>query len=403
MSEPSIADKLRASITGRASGRALWLALGCALAAVVLMSGLSLEEPLRCRFGREFPVVRSRGKLIDALALTARPDRAIAFWSDVDGLYARSLKRNGEPSGAPVRLGERCRGGIDALSVEKETVLACLRRPAWGEPSQLEAVMLYVLADTLEVKRLFHFGNSGSVSDGIGIAEQRGRIRVVWHDGSPAAHQVWLSEIDTRTRDTPVPRAISNPARLAVAPSVDTGKQGWIVWTESWMEEDRTRSRIVLYDGRGAPRAVIPVGQADAAPRILKIGGRTVLAYRDQPDADRKAGLYLLRMGADGRPAGDSVRVARADARGRPSLSPCFGGAVLATPRTYGSSMFVGVNWIDADLSKPHGEQHFCEVSRELSLSASVCVGSHSILLMAEKGASTQEHTKIHGVTFDCE
>jgi hypothetical protein len=410
------------------------LALGCALGGAVLLAGYGRRRQPRCRFGRDQVVAVSRGKRIDAVALVADERGPVAFWSDIDGLFARRVEPAGRPEGPVIRLAPRCSGGIDALDGDDGIILACLRRPAWKREARVAddagvaeetngandagdtdgendadrpaGVFVYRLTRDLVLDRAVRFTGAGSMSRGVSLASRGGRVRVAWHDGSPDRQRVWLAEIseaEISEKETPPPRVISDPLHLAGAPSIAPGDREWVVWVETWIEDDRTRGRVTLHDGKGAPRGLAPVSYPRADPRVVEVGGRPLLAYRKRRGSVGRAGLYFAWMGGDGRPVGKPARVARADAAAWPAVSPCQGGIVVAAPRTYGASRFIGVNLIDLSFGKKGGEQHFYDVSREMSLAASICVDESSLLLIAEQGASSQKDTKLRSITFSCD
>ncbi len=435
------------------------LLLGCVLAALLLLVGLEGPAEPRCSFGPDRVVAASRGKRIDAIALCSDGQGPVAFWSDIEGLFARRLDAEGRPTASAVRLGPRCQGGIDARAGQSGFVVACLRRPSWQEPvddapdggdgfgmggaavgdgesasavvaglapargngggiggggkplpygpavgteGSAAGVTVYTVTDRLVPSELARFQGAGTMSRGVSLGEVGGRLRVAWHDGSPDRQQVWLVEMGDGSKDAP-PRVISDPLRLAGAPQLAPGDQGWVVWAETWMQAERTRGQVTLYDGRGAPRSLLDVSYPNADPRIIEVEGRRLLTYRQRRKSVGRAGLYLAWMDEDGRVLGEPVRVARADADAPPAVDPCLGGLVVAAPRTYGASQFVGVNLLERSFDKRGGEQHFYDVSREMSLAAAACPGAGSLLLVAEQGASSQKDTRVRSINFGCE
>jgi hypothetical protein len=393
-------------------GRKSLLFIGIVLALLVLALGKQRENKLlHCRFGQEYHIANSEKKLIDAIAIASVPsNHPTAFWSDASGLYGRLLTKNAAALGEPIRIDSRCRGGIDAVANKETVLLACLRRPdddkSSDQPnsdvgSQNGFVTLYSLNNKLETQRVIRFGEAGTMSKGIGVAVEQDRMRVVWHDGSISGQSVWLAEIKNTKVETQ--RIISRNKGLAGAPFIlQDGERTEIVWAETWVESNDLRGEILLSDGKSAAYALADVHYHSSMPQLIKLAGETILAYRDQRSPSEPPGVFVARLGNDERITGDVVRIARADTEERPSLSSCFNGVVAAAPRTYGRDRMVGVNWFDASLSKLGGEQQFCEDSREFSMAASVCVDSRALLLIGERGSSTQQYTTIRGVTFWC-
>lgn len=394
------------------SGRGALLGTGIALAAIVFLLGQQRDNrALRCRFGPEHRVFDSRQKLFDAVAVVAvRDKKSIAFWSDADGLYSRTLNKNGKVVGRALRIDSRCRGGIAAVADNAMVYLACLRHSdSAGEARQLDVdsehpsgfIAFYILDENLEIKSNLTVGEAGALSKGVSLAVNRKGACVVWHDGTPSVQSVWLAEIKGGSVTTP--RVISRNKGLAGAPSVlRVGEKNKVVWAETWVEGEDLEGEIMLSDGMSAPYSLIAVHYHAAVPQLVQLGTETVLAFRDQRKPSEPPGIYVVRLGDDDRIVGELVRIARADTEESPSFSACFDGVVSAAPRTYGHDRMVGVNWFDASLSKLGGEQQFCEDTREFSLAASVCVDSRALILIAERGSSTQEYTSIRSATFWC-
>ncbi len=394
------------------SGRGALLGAGVVLAAVVLLLGQHRENrALRCRFGQEYRIFNSRQKLIDAVEVVApEGEKPIAFWSDASGLFGRLLDRDGKAFGRAFRIDSRCRGGLDAV-VDKATIyLACLRRsnPA-GDAHQSDVdseqpngfVALYAFDRNLEVESNRRVGEAGALSRGVSVAVNRHGVRVVWHDGSRLGQSVRFTEI--KDGQVMPPRVISRNKGLAGAPFIlRDSEEDKIVWAETWVEGEDLEGEIMLSDGKSAPYSLVDVHYHAAVPQLVQLSGETVLGFRDQRKPSDPPGIYVARLGDDDRIVGELVRIARADTEEPPSLSACFEGVVAAAPRTYGHDRMVGVNWFDASLSKLGGEQQFCEDTREFSLASSICIDSRALILIAERGSSTQEYTSIRSATFWC-
>jgi len=394
------------------SGRGALLGIGVVLAFVVLLWGQQRENrALRCRFGQEYNVYNSRQKLIDALAVvTVRKTKPIALWSDGDGLYGRMLEKDGKAYGKAHRIDSRCRGGIDA-SIDKAMVyLACLRlSSSTGEVQESEvdieqlngSIVLYILDENLSVLSKQKVGEAGALSEGVSLAVNPHGVRIVWHDNNGLGQSVWLAEIEGGK--VAPPRVISRNKGLPGAPFIlQDGEETQIVWAETWVEGEVLRGEIVLSDGRSAPYSLIDVHYHAPVPQLVQLASETILGFRDQRKVDEPPGIYVARLGNDNRIVGELVRIARADTVESPSLSACFDGVVSAAPRTYGHDRMVGVNWFDASLSKLGGEQQFCEDTREFSLATSLCIDSRALILIAERGSSTQQYTSIRSATFWC-
>ncbi len=384
----------------RFTGRAASVVVGLALAVLVLLLGRAAQKPVRCRFGNEHTVVRTESRLFEGLSLAVRGSDAVALWSTSAGFFGRPLKPDGRPKGPPIRIGSRCRGGLNSWVGDDVLWVACLRQNR-GDVDDAGGVTVYLLDPSLRPMSSTHFGTAGSMSRGVGMARGERGILVVWHDARPEAQRVWLAETDGVSALES--RVISRDGRLAGPPSIlRFGDRVWTAWAETWMESEKLRGEILLAKGGAAPRVVMEVSYPSATPQLIALDGRVLLAFREQPDRDRPPGLYLAWLGPSGAMAGKAVRMARADAEDRPALSSCFGGLVAASPRTYGVDRFVGVNWVDVSLIRRVGEQQFCEATRQFSLAASVCTGPNALVLIAEIGSSFHEDIRLRSVPFGC-
>jgi hypothetical protein len=96
------------------------------------------------------------------------------------------------------------------------------------------------------------------------------------------------------------------------------------------------------------------------------------------------------------------MRVGRADGVGRPAIAPCMEGVVVATPRTYGGDYFVGVNWLDRELTRTRGEQQFYEDSHAFTQVAAACLGDHALLLIAEFPQLHSASSALRAVPYRC-
>lgn len=392
------------------SKRCYLLLLGILSAILVLLvAGKSEQEALHCRFGLEHRVINTEKKLFDAIDLVVYQGNPVTFWSDASGLYGRLLKSNGMLLGPVVSIGPRCKGGIDTSISDTSIYLACLRhsRSSYTDSQMMgtgpwgDAITVYQLNHRLEVQWTGRFGQPSPMGKGISIAVRQDMIWVAWHAGFPSGNSVWMTEIINRQEN--VPRIVSNSNRSAGAPFISVDETGiQMVWEESWVETDNLHGEIMFYNGRRAPFPIQAITYHAAMPQLLKMGKKTLLAYQDQPNINRTVGLYFGRLGSDGQVIGEVRRVARADTEERPSIDTCADGIVTASPRTYGQDRLIGVNWFDMSFSRISGEQQFCEDAREFSIAKAVCTGSKALLLVGERGSSTQKYTTVRSVTFWC-
>jgi hypothetical protein len=378
-----------------------WLAFGLVLAASAAGCD-AFRGPRSCRLGDEHVVQLTRAKEIDAIAVVALAASTFAFWSEPDGAFGRALDGEGKPVGAVVRLGSRCAGGLAAAAdtARGSLVLAC---SAHAEAGSAGAVRVLRLDRGLRVHGAHELAAIGAQSEGLGVVIVGGRLHVVWHDGSAEVQRVWWATLDADDRVVDAPRALSDPARIASAPSLAAQRGGSVAtWSERFMEGEALRTTVVRWDAKAGLRTLLAQANVSAMPQLVSLDQRLVLAVRDRP-RDAKIGLYVSfvdeqRLGVDA-----LVRVGRADGVGRPALEPCMGGLVSATPRTYGGDYFIGFNWLDAALRRTRGEQQFYEDSHAFTQVAAACLGPHAVLLIAEFPQLLRETAALRALPYRCE
>lgn len=354
----------------------------------------------KCHFGTDHAVFRSHGVQFDDVALVNGHSGTLAVFSDVSGLYLRSLDDYGLPRAPAERLGERCDAGLDAAVSGKILWLACARRPHHGAGSGV--VSLYMRNDSGLVERQ-RYGPLGPESLGVALAVLPGRAVVAWQDAAMGGAQLWYG-----TSDSAEPHGLSDPEWFAGSPRLGlAGSRLLALWDESRERGKSYESRVrLLALSGGAQRAhAVTVAQAEDAspsPAIAVDTQGAWLAFRDRRKGQRKTGLYVSRLDTRGR-HGDEVRVGRADGVGRPTLSSCLSGLFAATPRTFAGDYFVGVIRIDRDLGTFSLEQQFYEDSHEFSQVASACLRSRMLLLIAERGKLGGGRAALRSVGFSCQ
>jgi hypothetical protein len=179
----------------------LWLAL--------VLGSLGCDRERDCAFGAEHEVVTTSAKVIDAIALVPAARGALVLHSEPSGLFARMLASDGRVAGAPVRLGDRCAGGLDALGEPGEITVACLVRPYGGRigasPPLALGVRLYVLSvqgERVTSPSSRNFFPVGSSSEGVALARADGgsAVWIAWHEGTAEAQRIWLARVDPTSR-----------------------------------------------------------------------------------------------------------------------------------------------------------------------------------------------------------
>jgi hypothetical protein len=349
---------------------------------------------------------------LDDLALAADGGRATAVFSDVSGLSLRELNAQGRPMAAGVRIAERCVGGVAAAYAGGVLYVACLRpaSPDATAASAAPALTLYLLDASYRVIRSVAFGTAGSRSRGVTIAVDAQRVLIGFQDAVVGAGRAWLAELlhtasATAREREPTLRVISDAAFVASAPSIALrGERAFAVWSELADGGDPALGRLMFGElGRArAPIALLSTSSAAPSPVLVAQADRWSVVFRDQRDAQRRVGLYLLDVGEGGQLMGPTLRLARADGAGRPLLQACGEGLVAAAPRTFGGDEFVGVVGVDLAQREVAGEQQFYEDSRAFSQVAAACVGGAALLLVAERGKPGRHRAGAHAVPFVC-
>jgi hypothetical protein len=353
-----------------------------------------------CRLGAEHEVARVVARDFDGVALVPVGEGAVAVWSIASGLFVRAVDEEGRPGGAPVRLGERCEGGLAALADEAEIDVACLVLPRRGKHHEPGAVLVHRLDAGLRVVRTESVGGAGAQSEGVALARGARGLELAWHDGSPDAQRVMWS---ARGESFAEPRALSEADRIAQAPSMlSVGGRAVVVWAESFAGDKEFESRVVAWNGSGAPRTLLERAHVAAMPQLFVVGDALGLGYRHRADGRGKTGLYLAKVAPDLSRLAPAVRAGRADGIGRPTLEPCMGGLLAATPRTYGGDYFVGVNWFDDSLRRARGEQQFYEDSHAFTRVAGACLKAQALLLIAEFPQLHRNTAALRAVSYRC-
>ena len=357
-----------------------------------------------CELGAEHEVARTAAKDFDAIELVPLGDGALALYSTEAGLFGEALDREGRPRGPLLRLGVRCEGGLDALPDGDGVEVACLLHPARGKHSDRGGVLLHRIDRALTVQRTRLVGSSGPQSEGVALARGTAGLELAWHEGSAEVQRVLWSALDAD--GAAEPRAVSDDGRSAKAPTLaPLAGRTWLAWAETWIEDGELGSRIALWEPRAGTRTLLPRAHVAAMPQLFSIGDEAALGYRERK-AGEKTGLHLssftLSEAGAGVMLGHSMRVGRADGVGRPAIAPCMEGVVVATPRTYGGDYFVGVNWLDRELTRTRGEQQFYEDSHAFTQVAAACLGAHALLLIAEFPQLHSASSALRAVPYRC-
>ena len=375
-------------------------------------------------------MVESLALELDAVALLALPDGALALWSEPAGLFGRRLDPDGTPRARTRRIGRRCGGGFSAIGSTGEVHVACL--DAGSEASHPASAPI---PPRLRWHRLDGQGRLvasrvvapvGPLSQGVAIAAPLAKTRdgaepepwVVWQDASAAAQIAWATHLTASDLAPPV--RLSAVGRAAGHPAVVVDRRGpFAVWPETYLEDGEPRGELVGValgadadppgGGSGAVRLasrrriLLRVHHDASRPQLLHgpVAGR-VLAFRDRRRKGQRTGLFLAALSEAGR-IPEAVRVARADGDARPALCACGGRLFAATPRTYAGDYFVGLNVVARDLSRAAPEQQFYEDAHAFSKAAAACVGGRPLLLIGERARLSQTRSRLRAVPILCD
>ncbi len=377
--------------------------------AVFVALGCQTDERF-CKLTQTQPVAQTEAKLIDAVAIEALGAGAVLAWSDSGGLFARLLDAQGNAVGEPARIGERCAGGLalaTTATTQATVQLACSQRAIPADPSSTGRVQLYALARTptpsVSAHVLASYAPVGTLSEGVALVMlERAQIALAWHDASPDMHRVWLM------RGTAPAEVVSTVGRMAEAPALllQRGKL-LLAWTERYASEQRGEeaavTSIMLKRGSAKPEVVRERAHISAMPQLALLGDDLVLGFRELGGGGRKVGLHLERLLGEPLRAQKPVRVGRAEGFSKPVVVPCMDGLVTATPRGYSGDYFIGLNWLSRSLSRPRREQQFYEDAHAFTQAATVCMGEHALIALAELPMLDRKKAALHIARYSCE
>jgi len=368
---------------------------------------LSSDRP-ECRFGAVHTLASSGHRVFDGLAVTPTDGGAVALWSDTSGLYGRRVDRKGRGVGAVARIGGRCPGGLAARASGKSIAIACLRPGVstapgdTGEGGAVGAVALRTIDARLSVTGAIHFGSAGPLSRGVSLVHVDGGLRAVWLDAAAEHNRVWFAQVDAEGNAGP-PRIVSDRSREAGIPDVvaHAGKPV-VVFREAFMQDGKPAAQLVLWSPGAGRTMLARLSHEHPSPRLAVLDDDLYVVYRDRRRREERIGLYVARIRSARIVAPGPLRVARADGDATPALSPCFGGLVTSTPRTFAGDYFVGVSWLGPGPTAPTLEQQFYEDAHEFTDTAAACVGEEALLLIGERGRLAQKETTLRSATFSC-
>jgi hypothetical protein len=341
------------------------------LMACTLVSGCGTWERRRCELEPPVLVTRSDGLSFDAVAVALHRERDPLFaWSDARGL---SIKLAGDAQA--VRIGERCRGGLDLVARPEGAYLACSRSASdreVGDESSSE-VALYAIDASLRAQVSHTFGQVGRDGQGVALAADRAAIYVAHHDGSFGEHAIQLTTVRdgrvSQRRLSALGAAAGEPALLAHAGHI------YAAYSQLELQVDgKPASSIwIARDGAAAVR-VRKTRVHAAAPKLTADARGLLLAYRELPARKSRSELMIARLTDSLRVLAEPRAIGRANGEGAPALMACGQLVTALLPREYGSERFVGINALDGELSALGAGHQFYASGHEFVLASAACV-----------------------------
>jgi hypothetical protein len=369
------------------------LLVACAL-------GCEARARTRCSLGEATRLVQSGSARFDAIALAAQGSRALAGWSEASGSWLRWLDARDASSHA---LGARCEGGLALALAEDALWVACLA-PRYG--AEAGTVSLARLDPrTLEPSARGTLAEVGREARGLALALSEQQLFVAWSDGEVGKPGVRLAALPRAALAPGVaPRALSAPEANGREPSllVHAGVL-WAIWTESDLTPGKLRHRLMLQRGSAAPIKLIDVGGDSPSPVLAHDQQGVIVAFRSQKRGTARAELYLGRLDAEGHGFTAPPRsIGRANGEGGPSLALCDETRAALVPIDHASELYIAFHPLSSALVSGEENHQYYESGRELTLSASACVGGYPRALIAERTDAARPSARLLTTAFRC-
>jgi hypothetical protein len=386
---------------------------------MALVSACAAPSRRECALEPATPIVHSDGLGFDGIAVAQpRSGAAVYLWSEQSGLWA---KRG--PRGRPVRLADRCRGGIDATpaqpsaaragaSADAGLFVACSRATE-DDADESSEVVVYELDQALHTTLFGSVGRAGRDGHGVALALQGDKLYVAFHDGSIGQHTVSLATLPVRaerpTRDGDEGLAVTRVSRTGQAanePSLFAhAGHLYVAFSELALNAEGKAESAVMLSRDGAPaQQLTHVRAASPTPKLTSDARGLVLSYRDRDrtrNGDRSE-LYVLRLDAAGRPAGKAQAIGRANTEGEPSVYGCGALTTALLPREYGGERFVGINALDGELASIGAGHQFYATGRDFVLASGACVEGAWLLMAADRAAPSKPGVDAVALRFSC-
>lgn len=375
----------------------------------LLLAACAAPSRRECVLEPQKPIVHSEGLGFDGIAVAKPTAGAVVYlWSERSGLWAQRGAQ-----ARPVRLADRCRGGIDALPVPAQLVgqdakasaslfVACSRATE-DDADENSEVVIYKLDDGLHASLFGSVGRAGRDGHGVTLAIHKDALYVAFHDGSIGQHTVSIARLDSA--GTKVTR-LSRSGQAAAEPSVFAHDGHlYVAFSELALNaEGKAESAVMLSRDQAPAVQLTHVRAASPTPKLTADAHGLVLSYRDRDrlrNGDRSE-LYVQRLDTRGKPAGSPHAIGRANAEGEPGVYGCGALTTAVLPREYGGERFVGINALDAELTSIGAGHQFYATGRDYVLASGACVDGAWLLMAADRAAPSKPGVDAVALRFSC-
>jgi hypothetical protein len=317
-------------------------------------------------------------------------------WSDASGSWLRRLSGAGHATSPPVRVTERCEGGLAIAETESGLVMGCMRPSAEGG----EARLLQLDQDGRPRSEVV-LGPVGRDGHGVALARADGGVWAAYHEGTVGQHSVHVARVrDGRlVEDT----RISHAERPGASPALIAAPQGYVAaWSETSWDGSTARSQVWVMRAGQAAKKLAESAVLDAAPSLTQDGANLLLSFRNRRAQDKRSELYVMRLDAHLEPLAAPARVGRANSEGAPEVRACGGLRVAVLPREYGDEYYVALHALDENLRNLGGGHQYYANSREFVLADAACSQEGLTLLIGERAPPSRPGVEMLSLRFSC-
>ncbi|HEX6243326.1 MAG TPA: hypothetical protein VFZ61_20575, partial [Polyangiales bacterium] len=321
----------------------------------------------RCSLGEAECVAASAAARFDGVALAGRGEQALAAWSEPDGTFVRWIAKAKRP---PLRVAERCAGGVALALVRDAAFLACLAPETGAYVVRLQGPGL----EAAQPQPLS--GPVGRDARGIALAlqangaqaESASALFVAWEDGEAGDPKVRLATLrgPASAGATPQLRTLSRPHANGHEPQL-LWRDGelWAAWTESDLTPGRARHHVLLQRGSQPPVQLADTAGESPRPALGADSQGVVLAYRAARRAGQRGELWLGRVEESGRRWLSPARsIGRANGAQGPSLALCGATRAAAVPIDHAGELYVALHPLSAALETTEENHQYYESGR---------------------------------------